>query len=110
MLAEVSSPRAGDRGRHEERRRGGTVMLEVIGRRSDWLCDVLRKVLAWGIGWRWTGSSELRGTEGSSGGKLWRWCLCALVRMRWRGAKWNEEGLKEQRGASRECLSYYSVE
>src|SRR5438132_7970795 len=85
-------------------------MLEVIGRRSGWLCNVLRKVLAWGNGRRWTGSSELRGTEGSGGGRLWRWCLCALVRMRWRGAKWNEEGLKEQRGALRECLSCCSVE
>src|SRR5438105_9385218 len=30
--------------------------------------------------------------------------------MRWRGTKWNEEGLKEQRGVSHECLSHCSVE
>ena len=55
------------------------------------------------MGRRWTGSSELRGTEGLDGGRLWRWCLCALV-------QWNEEGLKEQRGASRGCSPCCSVE
>ena len=33
-------------------------MLEVVERRSGWLCDVLRKVLAWGIGRRWALGGE----------------------------------------------------
>src|SRR5438045_4161303 len=40
------------------RRRGVVVMLEVIGQRSGWPCDVLRKVSAWGIGRRWALGGE----------------------------------------------------
>jgi len=68
-------------------------MLEVIGRRSGWLCDVLRKVLAWGnlaeVDW-FIGIARNRG--------LRRWKAMAMVSLG-SGANEMARGKMERGGA-----------